>query len=170
MMEANLEFFLAHRASLVECAARHIGSSAWAEDVVQEAYLRFDAATKSSEVSIRWPLGYLRRIVRNLALDWANHLYPDWRRASDAPARIPAGEVTQVRALPELAALRREELRMVARALEELPTRTRLAFELHHLDGLTLDEIRLALGISTSLAHKLVQSARSHCADRLRER
>jgi RNA polymerase sigma factor (sigma-70 family) len=169
MTASNLEFFLSHRAALVQCAARHVGSSAWAEDVVQEAYLRFAAAAETPAANITRPLGYLRRTVRNLALDWAQHLYPE-RRHPAAHATVHALEaVPRSNAVPEVAALRREELRLIEDALEELPPRTRRAFELRHFDELTLDEIRVTLGISTSLAHKLVQHARSHCAARLRQ-
>jgi RNA polymerase sigma factor (sigma-70 family) len=169
MTESHLELFLTHRAALVQCAARHVGSRAWAEDVVQEAYLRFAAATEASTTCIDRPLGYLRRIVRNLALDWGQHLYPERRQYSDASPSRPAERGARGLSLPEVQALRREELRLVAHALAELPKRTQRAFELRHFDELTLDEIRLTLGISTSLAHKLVQSARSHCAARLRQ-
>ena len=168
MTDSNLALFLSHRPALVQYAARHVGSRAWAEDVVQEAYLRFAAALDAPAASIDRPLGYLRRIVRNLALDWAEHLYPDWRAASDALS-ADVSDTMRTRPVPELETMRREELQLIADALEELPQREQRAFHLRHLDELTLDEIRIALGISTSLAHKLVQNARSHCMARLRQ-
>src|SRR3546814_11129897 len=52
---------------LLDYASKIVGDRSHAEDVVQEAYLRFDAAT--AERSIGEPLSYLFRIVRNLSLD-----------------------------------------------------------------------------------------------------
>lgn len=162
----SLTLFLSHRAALIECAARHVGSAAWAEDVVQEAYLRFAAASENSAANIQRPLGYLRRIVRNLAIDWSHHLYPESRQL---PEPLSNDVASPARSLPEAEALSREDLRLVSRALAELPQRERRAFELRHFDELTLDEIHATLGISISLAHKLVQNAVSHCAASLRQ-
>lgn len=166
MTDAELAFFLSHRPSLVQYAARHVGTRAWAEDIVQEAYLRFAAAMAAPSAVIDRPLGYLRRIVRNLALDWAQHLYPELCASSEPTPR--EDDAHGARLAPELETMRRQELRLVARALEELPQRERIAFSLRHLDELTLDEIRVELGISTTLAHKLVKNAQDHCAARLR--
>ncbi len=62
-----LGVFLAHRGELVSYAAAIVGDRTRAEDVVQEAYLRFDAAALGRPLDE--PLGYLYRIVRNIALD-----------------------------------------------------------------------------------------------------
>src|SRR5919109_618018 len=70
--DETLAFFMAHRPNLVSYASGIVGSRAQAEDVVQEAWLRFDDA---SRLRLREePLGYLYRIVRNLALDGRRRL------------------------------------------------------------------------------------------------
>jgi len=56
-----------HRVSLLNYATRLVGSRAQAEDLVQEAWMRLDGAALESDV--QRPLGYLYRIIRNLALD-----------------------------------------------------------------------------------------------------
>lgn len=158
--------FVAHRGSLVEYATRIVGSRAHAEDVVQEAWLRFQAASK--ERLFDEPLGYLFRIVRNLALDGRRRLALESRLLGDsendtassvAPATVPT---------PETVALYREELRLLASALAELPKRTRIAVEMHRLGGCTLREIADFLGLSQPSAHKLVMDGIRHCKRRLR--
>jgi RNA polymerase sigma factor (sigma-70 family) len=59
--------FVEHRRSLIDYATRIVGSRAHAEDVVQEAWLRFDEVSRQRLLDE--PLSYLYRIVRNLALD-----------------------------------------------------------------------------------------------------
>src|SRR5262245_35209429 len=62
-----LALYIAHRGALVNYANGNTGDRAHAEDVVQEAWLRF--GTTASERPLDQPIGYLYRIVRNLAVD-----------------------------------------------------------------------------------------------------
>jgi RNA polymerase sigma factor (sigma-70 family) len=162
----HLDLFLAHRSALIDYAAPIVGCRMRAEDVVQEAYIRFSAAAHQADASqdrIVQPVSYLYRIVRNLALDWA--------RRPKVEAGLPdAGSVDRIPApapSPERAALYRDELRVVADALAELPERTRIAFEMHRLGGHPLRQVAARLGISVGLAHQLVRDALTHCAERL---
>ena len=161
----RLDLFLAHRSALIDYAQPIVGCRARAEDVVQEAYLRFAAATdrqRAADDRILQPVGYLYRIVRNLAVDWARHLAQE-----DRPPSAVIEQVASAAPSPEQAALDRDQLRIVVAALAELPPRTRLAFELHRLQGETFPAIARQLGISVGLAHRLVKDALTHCAERL---
>ena len=65
--DSTLAIYIEHRDRLLTYAARIVRSRASAEDIVQEAWLRFSArARQGSEIA--QPQGYLYRIVRNLAL------------------------------------------------------------------------------------------------------
>jgi len=160
----TLDLFLTHRADLVDYAAAIVGCRSRAEDVVQEAYLRFDDVAERRELAE--PVGYLFRIVRNLALDWARRLRLEGRLG--APETAIEATPTD-RPSPEDEALHKDELRIVRAALAELPERTRHALELHRFGGLKLKEIAERLGISTTLAHGLVFQALDHCRRRLRQ-
>lgn len=166
-IDQRLGLYLAHRAALVDYAAPIVGCRATAEDVVQEAFVRFTGEAALVEVDhVSQPVGYLYRIVRNLAVDWARRLSAQSYSKQVVPdsfmETVPAGTPT-----PEDYAAYREELAIVTRALDELPRRTRLAFEMHRLDGLTLKEVAGQMGISITLTHQLVRRAMTHCADRL---
>lgn len=64
----KLDLYLLHRLALVDYAASLLSCRAQAEDVVQEAWLRF-SSRDSVDAVIEQPVGYLYRIVRNLAFD-----------------------------------------------------------------------------------------------------
>lgn len=81
--DPTLALYLKHRGSLVNYANGIVRDRAGAEDVVQEAYLRFSSAS-SDERLITSPVSYLYRIVRNLALDWVH-------RTSDSASTGQAG-------------------------------------------------------------------------------
>ncbi|MFT4048032.1 MAG: sigma-70 family RNA polymerase sigma factor [Solimonas sp.] len=159
---ATLQVFLAHRAALVDYAASIVGSRERAEDIVQDAWLRFAAA---AQPDVAQPAHYLYRIVRNLALDTIRRQALENRYAAPFDEAAECGDG---RPSPEAQAVTRDELRAAAEALAELPERTRHAFELVRLHGESLQQAALRLGVSVSLVHQLVRSALMHCEARLR--
>ncbi|OYY37198.1 sigma-70 family RNA polymerase sigma factor [Reyranella sp.] len=152
---------MGHRRALVEYAARLVGSRSLAEDLVQEAWLRFDNA--SEKQFVREPLNYLYRIVRNLALDRRRRTM----REAGIFAHIDVDSAAVVSpdgpATPETQALFRDELRQLQLAISNLPERSRIAFEMHKFGGARLREIAEYLGISLSMAQVLVDDAMEQC-------
>lgn len=160
--DSNLALYLEHRGSLVNYANGIIRDRAGAEDVVQEAYLRFSSASGDIR-PITSPVSYLYRIVRNLALDWV-------RRSSGAVSSGDADVlegVAQEAPTAEDVLYYRDELRILADALAELPERTRIAFNMYRIEGHTLQQVAGHLGISVARAHQLVKDAILHAARRL---
>ncbi|OSQ47410.1 sigma-70 family RNA polymerase sigma factor [Thalassospira alkalitolerans] len=162
---AALDLFVSHRSALVTYARSIIGSSGQAEDLVQEAWLRFDEASRGR--FIEDATGYLYRIVRNLALDSKRRLVRENRVTAagdyDEAVRVSADAAPN----PETVALYKDQYAIVAAALAELPERTRLACEMHRFGGAKLREIAEFLDISVPLAHKLVADGIDHCKQRL---
>jgi RNA polymerase sigma factor (sigma-70 family) len=159
----TLTTFVVHRAALIEYAAGIVGCRARAEDVVQEAWLRFEAAATGR--SLDQPQGYLYRIVRNLAFDLRRRTMLEQRHVEPGP---PPEAVIADRASPEEDALYRQQIALMRQALAELPERTRVALEMHRLGEHRLKDIARHLGISIGLAHALVYEALDHCRRKLR--
>lgn len=158
--------FVQHRGALVDYATGIVGSRAQAEDVVQEAWLRFDDAAKTRFVNE--PLSYLYRIVRNLALDGRRRMARESKvLTGDDLDRAAANSIDQP-STPEAIALHRNQLDAMMTALAELPERHRIAFEMHRVAGCTLREIAVTLDVSVSQAQVLVIEALQHCKQRLR--
>ena len=149
-----LDLFLAHRVALVDYANGIVGDRARAEDLVQEAFLRFVSAGDRRESPVEKPPAYLYRIVRNLAIDRTRQRALEHHRQVEEPAwwMLPDRPRT-----PEQEALHRQDLAKVAEALSRLPSQTRLAVEMHRFGGYTLSEIADKLNVSTPTAHRLVR-------------
>ena len=154
-----------HRRALVEYAARIVGSRAQAEDLVQEAWFRLDAAVRKR--AIHEPLAYLYRIVRNLALDGRSAALREGQVVVSSDFSEIARSSQFSGPTPEGIALYKDELRQLLRAMDELPERTRIAFQMHRLGGYKLREIACHLNISLPLAHTLVVDGLEHCKERL---
>lgn len=161
--DRSFEVFVAYRGKLVAYANDIVADLGHAEDVVQEAFLRFRDA--SAARSVREPVAYLYRIVRNLAVDLQRRLKTEKRYFVGSSDEI-ALEIAEAGPSPEATAAARQELQQLAAAMAELPERTRIALEMHRLGGCTLKEIAEHLGISISMAQVLVVEGVAYCASR----
>lgn len=161
-MPQNLRLFALHRGSLVDYANGIVGDRDNAEDLVQEAWLRFDQASRKALLD--QPLSYLYRIVRNLALDYRRHRMRETRIVLSGIAAdlVADGTPSQERAVHY-----KDELELVMAAMAELPERTRIALEMSRIGGCKLKEIAAFLDISVPMAHLLVVDGVQHCKHRL---
>ncbi|WP_295811062.1 sigma-70 family RNA polymerase sigma factor [uncultured Nitratireductor sp.] len=138
------------RPRLMRIAYRMLGSIADAEDVVQDAFLRW---MKTDRVTVRSPEAFLSRIVTRLCLD---RLKSARQRREvycgpwlPEPFIEPADEVDDV-TLPLMI------------ALERLSPLERAAFLLHDVFGLGFDEVSGAIGRETGACRQLASRARAH--------
>ena len=158
-MSTKLDIYLKHRNALIDYAAPIVGDRDRAEDVVQEAWLRISGANPK-DGNIITPVAYFYRVVRNLAIDVSRRLAPEIRGES---AENIFEHTAEKSADPEKITISKNELQIVMDAIDELPERTRAAFELHRFENKTYTEIGKILGISQARAHNLVADAIAHC-------
>lgn len=131
---------------------RVVRDRAWAEDLVQEVFLR--ALQESHRYDAKWPLRvWLFRIGRNLALDLlrseAGHRK---RNACHAkPIAAPAAITT---------AEHREFQVALEKALQQLPEEFRSVFLLREAESLSYDEIGIVLNISIKTVSSRLHRAR----------
>ncbi len=154
---ARLQLYLDHRPALINYAKVVVGEHARAEDVVQDAFLRFCA---SAQDSVEQPVAYLYRIVRNLALDAVRRQATE-KRQQKMPAQWmhPGQELS-----PEQRVVHGDDASRIAAALAGLPEQMRIAVEMNRLGGFTLQQTADHLNISLSTAHRLVKDAIVHLA------
>jgi RNA polymerase sigma-70 factor (ECF subfamily) len=165
MSEAQiLSLYRSNQRELISYAGSIVGDSHRAEDITQDAYLRFSAA-----MADEWrdnPVGYLYRIVRNLALDYCRRRQFEeilFSHSVDDVAEV----IPETRPTLEQQAVAVSELEQLTVAMDELPERTRLAVEMHRLGGYKLREIAEHMNISISMAQHLVKEGVKHCQRRL---
>lgn len=143
-----------HRAHLQKVAQRIVGSPDRAEDVLQSAYLRIAAV--SEQQVIEEPLRYWSQVVRHVAIDSRRRMTLESQVFADESQgqSVPAS-----RSSPEQVAISGEYLSLIEQTLVRLPLRTRRAFSLYRLDGLTQREIAAELGVSASLVSIMISDA-----------
>ncbi|UUX51055.1 sigma-70 family RNA polymerase sigma factor [Nisaea acidiphila] len=160
-----LKVYWLHKDFLVSYASGIVGDRASAEDILQEAYLKFSSAAAVQDLDE--PIAYLHRIVRNLSLDAKRKHVREASQISTA-GDIAFAHVADSSPSPERQASSREEMARLELALEELPDRTRRVLEMYWYEGFTLRDIAGTLGISLGLTHSLVADGLDHCRLKLR--
>jgi RNA polymerase sigma factor (sigma-70 family) len=145
--------FEANRTRLVRIAYRMLGSFAEAEDVVQEAWLRWQGMDLNA---VRQPAAFLVRTVTRLSLDVMKSARA--RREAYVGNWLPEPVFE-----PEEEAPAQDELTLtLMMALERLSPLERAAFLLHDVFSAPMDEIASALGRDPAAVRQLAVRARKH--------
>ena len=151
--------FERERPHLLAVAFRILGADADAEDVVQEAWIRY---SRSDTAQVRNITAWLTTVVARLCLDAL-------RRRRDVPP-APADEAAEAASGaddPEQMALLASELASAFTiVLEELTPPQRVALVLHDAFGTPFDEVAHVLGTTPDSAKKLASRARGRVRQR----
>lgn len=141
---------------------RLVRNAADVDELVQETYAKLLVANPEGEV----------RSVRALALTIARNAALDWLRHRDV---VPIQLVSDLAALDVLDEKARveeivnahQELTLLSEVVAKLPRRSRQAFTLRRVYGLTQQEIARYMGISEKTVEQLLVRAVRKCANAL---
>jgi RNA polymerase sigma-70 factor (ECF subfamily) len=158
----EVDLFQEHRRRLFAVAYRMLGSASDAEDVVQDAWLRFSAARPSD---LRSPQAYLTTIVTRLCLD---------RLKSARAAReeyigpwLTEPMLTGDREQPEQSVALAESVTLAFMVLlETLSPEERAVFLLREVFDHEYDEIAAMLDLTPANCRQIFRRAKLHIADR----
>jgi RNA polymerase sigma-70 factor, ECF subfamily len=148
-----LAIFEAQRPRLLRLGYRMLGSRAEAEEIVQEAWLRWQGGDPSA---IQQPAAWLTRVVSRLCLD-------QMRSARARREVYPGTWLPEPLIEPADDALRADNLTLTLMlALERLSPLERAAFLLHDIFGQSHDEVAVTIGRSPAATRQLAARARAH--------
>jgi RNA polymerase sigma-70 factor (ECF subfamily) len=154
--------FTAHRSLLVGVAYRLLGSVGDAEDVVQEAWLRW---ARVDTDAVADPAGFLVRTVSRLAVDRLRRIAA--RRESYVGPWLPEPLLTDPGEGPEGEAERASSVSLAMLVvLETLSPLERTVFVLHEAFAYSYTEIADILDRSPAAVRQLAHRAREHVAAR----
>jgi RNA polymerase sigma-70 factor (ECF subfamily) len=165
MGDIGIDVFEEHRPVLMGVAYRMLGRVADAEDVVQDAWLRWSQADRGE---VREPRAYLVRITTRLAVDRLRHAQS--RRESYVGPWLPEPLVTDfgptVPDTAERAVLADSVSLAVLVVLESLSPLERAVFVLREAFGLPFAEIAATLERGEAAVRQLAARARKHVEER----
>jgi len=133
-----------------------------AADVAQEVYLRIFSLENPEE--IRHPRAFIYKMASNLAVDSIRRqkarLNPGC--GTSAIEQIPSPDSS-----PESIVDARQRLKILRKAIEELPPKRRTVFLLHKFKGFSHAEIAARFGISKNMVEKHIIKAMAYCRKRM---
>lgn len=152
--------FIIHRSLLFTVAYEMLGSAADAEDVVQEAWLRWSNA---DQTQVHDPRAYLVRTVTRVAL---NHMRTLSRRREEYVGEwLPEPLLTSADMGGDFELKQNVSMAMLI-VLETLGPTERAVFILHDVFGMPHGEIAEAIGKSVTAVRQIASRARQHVAAR----
>lgn len=151
------EVFDAYRPLLFSIAYRMLGSAMDAEDVVQEAFLRW----QQDPAAVASPKSYLTTVVTHLSIDFLRSARV--RREEYVGQWLPEPIVTDERAVDADPVALAESLSMAfLMLLERLTPIERAVFLLHDVFAYPFDEIAPIVGKSSANCRQIALRARRH--------
>ena len=162
-MKVTEDPFVAHRGLLFTVAYEMLGSAAEAEDVTQEAWLRWDAIGPAARDEVRDPRAYLVRVVTRKALD---RLRANARRREEYVGEwLPEPLLTAPDVAEDVELAESVSFAMLT-VLETLTPTERAVFVLREVFDLAYDEIAQAVDKSPAAVRQIAHRARGHVAAR----
>jgi RNA polymerase sigma-70 factor (TIGR02957 family) len=160
-MDASTRTFDLHRRRLLGIAYRMLGSAADAEDVVQDAWLRWnDATVDALDNSEAW----LVTVVTRLSIDRLRAVKV--QREHYVGTWLPEPLLTDSPASPEQVLERADDLSVAFLAvLERLAPEARAAFLLREVFDADYEEVARTLGKSEAACRQLVHRAKAQIQD-----
>ena len=153
----SVQSFENHRPALTGLAYRMLGSRAEAEDVVQDAYLRWHEA---DHAAIKEPRRYLGTIVTRLCLDRMKSARA--RREVYVGQWLPEPVVDEALDTDAAGDLAHDLSVALMLVLERLSPLERASFLLHDVFGLDFIDVGRALGRGEAACRQLAARARAH--------
>ena len=175
-MTSTAQAFSGLRPLMFAIAYRMLGSVSEAEDIVQEAFLRYHRATSDGTVALESPKAYLSAVTTRLCIDHARSARV--RRETYVGPWLPEPLVTDLAApgsanWPEVdpagLAEQSDTLSMAfLLLLERLSPVERAVFLLHDVFGYGYDEVAGIVGRGEQACRQLGYRARKHVAEHRR--
>jgi RNA polymerase sigma-70 factor, ECF subfamily len=153
----EVQSFESHRSALTGLAYRMLGSRAEAEDVVQDAYLRWHEA---DHAAIEEPRRYLGTVVTRLCLDLMKSAKA--RREVYVGQWLPEPVVDEALDAETAGELAQDLSVALMLVLERLSPLERASFLLHDVFGLDFAEVGRALDRGEAACRQLAARARAH--------
>jgi RNA polymerase sigma factor (sigma-70 family) len=160
--EARVELtraYLARRGDLIRFFSARLRSMTAAEDLVQELYVKISQTSSGPTTN---PEALLFTIANNLMLDRQRGERRGRvrdERWTQTHLTVAGGQAVQEAPSAESALAAKTRLTRMLALVEDLPPRTREAFRLHKLEGLSHAQTAQRMGISTKTVEKQISAA-----------
>jgi len=174
--ETIREIYTRYGRGIFNYALRLVGDYQWAEEILQETFLRAYARAETFRKGARVST-WLYRIAMNLCYD---HLRSPRNRPKVSLSDSPGGgedggeqlseRMESSAGRPDLLAAESETARIIRKAIDELPEKERNVLVLRHYQGLKFREISDITGLTSRTVQNCLRRGREKLARSLKRR
>jgi len=159
--DERADVFESHRARLYGIACRMLGTRSDADDIVQDAYMRWHQATVQE---IRSPIAFLITITTRLCLDRLRDMKD--QRAQSVGPWLPELIVEELAPSPEAQRELGDEISLAfVTVLERLSPEERVVFLLHDVFDYGYPEVAEVVGKTQAACRQMIHRARPRVRD-----
>ncbi|TQL14996.1 RNA polymerase sigma-70 factor (ECF subfamily) [Zymomonas mobilis] len=148
-----------HRTAFLIYAGRLTGGPQNAEDLVQDAWIRF-AQCRTPEITA--PVSYFKTIMRNLFQ--FSRKRSQLEKIDNADFEHVCASVADPAPSPEQIANARQQMNKLLNIIDSMPIRQGAAIKMYHFEGLKLREIAARLELSVSFTQHLIADGVNLCS------
>jgi len=152
--------FQQHNQSLLRFVTARLHSAQEAKEIAQEAYVRLLNLDRPDTVS------YLRAFLFRIAANLVSDRLKQRSRRQEIRDFVFFDSV-ETSPSPEKVLGVREELEVIRVAIEELPAKCRMAFLLHKIHDLSVEDTAVKMSLSIRMVRLYIARAIAHCKERL---
>lgn len=153
--------FMRERASLSRYLAARSSSPEEGEDLVQEVWIRF---ASSGAASVSSPVSYLRKIAKNLSIDYNRSVSKRLLRRAEIDELLSIPDETPNQ---EAALSSKQDVSRLAEIIDELPARRRQILIATRLNQEPYKVIAQQHGVSIRTIEMEVRAALEYCSRRM---
>lgn len=151
---AFAEFYEAYAVKLALYVARFLGSDLWAEEIVQDTFVKL-WSIRDTIGEIKYPAGFVYRMIANRVKDHLKHREHEVRLQQHMVRYL---QQANTNATQDLVDYQMGE-KLFRKAIQQLPAQRALVFKMRHEQGLSYDEIASELGLSRHTVRNLLNLA-----------
>ncbi len=159
------ELFQEHCQRLTNYIRKKILNNEDAEDIAQYAFIRVQAASKTSDISN--PISYLYQTASNILIDMKRRekLHDAYIHSVMNTNAFDTNVVESVYSTPgpDRIISAQNQLKRIESIVEKMPEKQRKAFLLHRIKGLTYAQIAETMNVSVSSVEKYIFTALKQC-------
>jgi RNA polymerase sigma-70 factor (ECF subfamily) len=152
--EAFAAFYDAYAVKLALYVSRFLGSDLWAEEIVQDTFLKL-WSIRETIGEIEYPAGFVYRMIANRAKDHLKHRAHEIKLQQHLSRYLAQADTNTTQELLDY----QNGEKLFRQAVQQLPAQRGLVFKLRHEQGLSYDDIARELGVSRHTVRNLLNLA-----------
>lgn len=155
--QAFAAFYEAYAVKLAIYVSRFLGSDLWAEEIVQDTFLKL-WSIRASIGEIEYPAGFVYRMIANRAKDHLKRREHEIKLQQHLVAHLQQANTNTTQ---EQVDYQMSE-RLFRAAIDQLPAQRALVYKMRHDQGLSYEQIASELGLSRHTVRNLLNLAQQN--------